>query len=357
VKKPVVFVGSSRERLETARALKKRLEGSADVVVWDQAPFELNESIFDGLLKAADQADFAVFVFDTDDVTRIRHAEVRTPRDNVVFEFGLFTGRIGKGRTFWLGARASEALRIPTDLVGIIHLVFDPPVGQHASLYDALEAPAEQLRAQIEKLGRRKDRDMEELDDVKALCVASSEYDQPKFAQDIAMIRRSFPPGSVRDAHGIHALDFYNLFHEHWDIVHLAMFVDERGDLLFPDAGGQESNEKRVIRGDGFEEMVRKSQPLLVVIVTCDSLVLAARIARYTNTIAGHRPIDIRAALDWSTVFYPALADGCPLSEAFNTAQKLSDPGLVLLAKRDFRLSLPSVTARSPRDDQPGIHG
>jgi hypothetical protein len=91
--------------------------------------------------------------------------------------------------------------------------------------------------------------------------------------------------------------------------------------------------------------MIHMSRPRLVVIVTCDSLVLAARIARLTNTIAGHKPIDVRAALDWSAVFYRFLARGCPLSEAFNRAQTLTDPGLLLIAKRDFRLNLLSGEA------------
>jgi len=346
MKTPLVFVGSSTEHLETARALKRRLDSFARVTVWDEAPFELNESIFDGLLDAAEQADFAIFVFDADDVIRTRNAEVNTPRDNVVFEFGLFTGRIGKGRTFWISAKGSQELHIPTDLLGITHLVFERPTGRHLSLHDALKKPAERLRGQIEHLGRRKDRDMEELDSVKVLCVASSEYEAPKFAKDIEMIRENFPKGSIRAAHGIGATEFYEFLQEHWDIIHVAMYVNDGGDLLFPDPRDQGPSGRRVIPGDGVGDMIKKSQPLLVVIVTCDSLMLAARIARYTNAIAGHKPIDVRAALDWSTVFYPALARGCPLSEAFSTASKVTDPGLVLLAKRDFRLNLPSAGTR-----------
>jgi hypothetical protein len=47
----------------------------------------------------------------------------------------------------------------------------------------------------------------------------------------------------------------------------------------------------------------------------------------------------VQSALDWSSVFYRFLAQGCPLSEAFNRAQTYSDPGLLLLAKHDFRLT------------------
>jgi len=74
--------------------------------------------------------------------------------------------------------------------------------------------------------------------------------------------------------------------------------------------------------------------------VTCDSLALGAELGRITNTIAGYKSIDIQSALDWSAAFYPYIALGCPLSEAFNRAKALTDPGLVLGLKRDFRISL-----------------
>jgi predicted nucleotide-binding protein len=106
---PIVFIGSSREHVTTARALAECLRRSTRVTVWDDAPFALNDSIFDGLLKEADRADYAIFVFDDDDVTRIRGLEVRTVRDNVLFEFGLFVGRMGKRRTFWISARDSQS--------------------------------------------------------------------------------------------------------------------------------------------------------------------------------------------------------------------------------------------------------
>ena len=97
---PTVFIGSSTEQISTARALKAHLDTFAKATVWDEAAFELNTSIFGALLKAADCFDFAVFVFDADDVALIRQSEARTVRDTVVFELGLFTGRMGRGRAF-----------------------------------------------------------------------------------------------------------------------------------------------------------------------------------------------------------------------------------------------------------------
>jgi len=60
VPKPKVFIGSSSEQLETARALKSCLSSYADIKVWDEVDVQLNESIFGNLLHAAEQFDFTL---------------------------------------------------------------------------------------------------------------------------------------------------------------------------------------------------------------------------------------------------------------------------------------------------------
>jgi hypothetical protein len=352
---PTVFIGSSSEQLSAARALKACMRPFAQVTVWDEPEaFRLNQSIFDGLLEAADRFDFAVFIFGADDVAVIRKAESRIVRDNVVFELGLFTGRLGSGRAFWLSPDHDGQEHLPSDLEGIIHLSFEAPrtVGAtDVQLRTALAAPCERLRSEMGRLGPRTDRPVEELHTVRILCVASPAYSAPKFAEDLRQIQQNFPSGSIESAHGVGAEDLWNYFSSgrRWDIVHLAMYVDPRsGDLLFTSAEprwrwrvpwSRQTTQGR-IRIDGVEAMIKDSGARLVVVVTCDSLVLGARIARTVNTIAGHRSIDVREALNWSAVFYRNLAQGRPLSEAFYGAQAMTDPGLMLLAKRDFKLSL-----------------
>jgi CAP12/Pycsar effector protein, TIR domain len=339
--RPTVFIGSSREQVATARALAQRLDEFSTATVWEEAPFELNQSIFDGLLLAAKDSDYAVFVFEPDDVAVVRDASVRTVRDNVLFEFGLFVGRIGRERTFWISSHRSDWY-VPTDLAGLTHLVFSRPTSEEpAALANALSDAIERLRKVIEQHGRRTDREFDELDNVRALCVASAEYDEPRFAEDIRHIRENFPAGSITSAHGVDAPGLLAYFNrgQHWDIVHLAMYVDaDSGDLRVPNRN--KTGSPSVIPAEGVEKLMQMSGPRLVVVVTCDSLALAVRLARHANTIAGHRPIDVQSALQWSSIFYPALAEGCPLTEAFNRSQALSDPGLVLISKRDFRLTL-----------------
>lgn len=355
--RPTVFVGSSREQLPAARAIKRCLSGPADVTVWDENAFGLNESVFGGLLKAADEFDFSVFVFNADDVANIRQEDVQTVRDNVVFELGLFTGRMGKDRTFWISAGGTSAPHIPTDLAGITHLVFERPLAPDPEALQAALAPAcTRLREEMDRLGPRTDRSIEVLEGARILCASSSEYSQPKFAEDIRMIQQNFPSGAIESAHGADADQLFELLSNRtWDIVHLAMYVDSpSGDLIIP--GRDQASEARAnkdrLRLDGVVKLMEDSGARLVVIVTCDSLMLAAAIARFTNTIAGHKPIDVRSALKWSQVFYKYLALGCPLSEAFNRAQALTDPGLLLIAKRDFRVVLPGSDGGAPSSSE-----
>src|SRR3954454_25207314 len=101
--KPTVFIGSSSEQLATAEAIKQCLDPhEATVTVWNEGVFNLGQSTLDDLLKAVEEFDFAVFVFAPEDLTRMRAVEQPSVRANVVFELGLFMGRLGKQRCFWV---------------------------------------------------------------------------------------------------------------------------------------------------------------------------------------------------------------------------------------------------------------
>lgn len=117
--RPRVFVGSSVESIDVAAAVQELLEFKADVTVWSQDVFDLTRSSLDSLLDELCNFDFGIFVFGPDDEVRSRGGTFDTVRDNVLLEMGLFLGRLGSGRTFFLTPRGSATLRIPSDLVGI----------------------------------------------------------------------------------------------------------------------------------------------------------------------------------------------------------------------------------------------
>ena len=114
--KPRVFIGSSSEGLDVAQYVKSYLGDDFDCFLWTDDIFKHNESVFETLLKSASLFEFGIMVATKDDFTKSRSNEFDVPRDNVIFEYGLFLGRVGPGRSFVL---QEEGVKLPSDLLGI----------------------------------------------------------------------------------------------------------------------------------------------------------------------------------------------------------------------------------------------
>jgi len=138
--KPRLFIGSSVEGLNIAYAAQQNLQHSAEVTVWDQGVFNLSVSALDSLIKVLQSCDFSLFVFSPDDVIRIRDSEHPMIRDNVIFELGLFIGRLGKERCFILMPDKADDVRIPTDLIGMTPCTYE--TGRSDNSYQAATGPA-----------------------------------------------------------------------------------------------------------------------------------------------------------------------------------------------------------------------
>ena len=120
--KPRIFLGSSGKQEKLLQALTRGLEGVAHVDPWTTS-FNPGTTTLERLLELVHEVDFAAFVFARDDwTTTSPSASPRTgsrqasPRDNVVFEAGLFGGALGMRRTFIIHANGSK---LPSDLLGL----------------------------------------------------------------------------------------------------------------------------------------------------------------------------------------------------------------------------------------------
>lgn len=149
--KPRVFIGSSIEGLNVAYAVQQNLLHEAEVTVWDQGVFELSRTTMESLTKALCDSDFAIFVFSPDDLTRIRELTAPAVRDNVLFEFGLFIGRLGRERVFFLLPTVGE-LHLPTDLLGVTPGRYES-ARTDGSMQAATGAVCHQMRLQMKTLG------------------------------------------------------------------------------------------------------------------------------------------------------------------------------------------------------------
>lgn len=114
-----VFIGSSREGLKVASAVERQLKGQADIDLWNNhAVFPVGELTLPKLEACASNYDFALIVMTPDDVVRSRHKAKPAPRDNLIFEAGLFMGRIGRQRTLIIQSD-KPGLKLPSDLDGL----------------------------------------------------------------------------------------------------------------------------------------------------------------------------------------------------------------------------------------------
>jgi hypothetical protein len=120
--KPRIFLGSSGKQERLLQALTRGLEDVAHVEPWTTS-FNPGTTTLERLVELAHEVDFAAFAFARDDWTTISPPATpsaasgqASPRDNVVFEAGLFGGVLGMRRTFILHASGSK---LPSDLLGL----------------------------------------------------------------------------------------------------------------------------------------------------------------------------------------------------------------------------------------------
>lgn len=151
VTKPRIFLGSSGQQSKVLDAITRGLEDIADVVPW-MTSFNPGTTTIERLVELAKDVDFAAFLFAKDDWTATNTAASpppdagqSSPRDNVVFEAGLFGGTLGMRRTFILHANGAK---LPTDLLGLTCVRYGETTAAE------LKAINEKLRKAIESQGR-----------------------------------------------------------------------------------------------------------------------------------------------------------------------------------------------------------
>lgn len=149
--KPRVFIGSSVEGLPVAEAIQLGLEYDAECTMWSQGVFGLSQGTLESLLRAVKDFDFAILVLTPDDLVHKRGISRNSPRDNVLFELGLFMGALGRERTYIVRCR-DEAIDLPTDLAGVT--VADYGRRSDGNLHAALGSVCTRIKISIRNVGR-----------------------------------------------------------------------------------------------------------------------------------------------------------------------------------------------------------
>jgi predicted nucleotide-binding protein len=146
-----VFIISSAEAREVARAVQNAFERDPfTTIIWTDDVFKVAHYTLQSLEDQVDTCDFAIAITHADDVTESRGRSWPAPRDNVIFELGLFMGRLGKSRAILMEPR-DESIKLPSDFAGITTVPYRFVPGPDAA---ALMAPAcNKLRQHILSLG------------------------------------------------------------------------------------------------------------------------------------------------------------------------------------------------------------
>lgn len=146
-----LFVISSTEALAVARAIQNAFEHDPfHVTVWSDGVFLASRYPVESLEQQLDESDFAIAIASPDDMVESRGKSIATARDNVIFEIGLFIGRLGRKRSLLLEPRG-EAIRLPSDLSGITTISYKH--GPADDLVSSIGPAVNKMREIINDLG------------------------------------------------------------------------------------------------------------------------------------------------------------------------------------------------------------
>jgi hypothetical protein len=342
--KPTVFIGSSSEQIEIAREIKVLLRPELEAHVWDEGVFGLGNSYLEDLVQAVETYDFAVFVFAPDDLTTVRTKRQASVRDNVVFELGLFMGSLGRHRAFWVVPRGAASPKIPSDLEGISRAEFDTTPAKRSQ---ALASACKKLRVQARMLGRRTDSNYDEVKDPRVLCAATPQWAKFDFQKDIAAVRYAFGKKRVVVESALEGTKLARLLSSgEWPILHLVCYVEPtRGDLIFSPV---KVSKGRVVPAgehaarlspEALADLCEQAKVQLLVLATCESATFVQRLSRTTRVVSSPTEVSGSAVGEWARLFYKQLAEGKPLSQAFFTAQSVTNiPFVLTTAKKDLQV-------------------
>ncbi len=142
-----IFIGSSTEGLNIAKQVQEIINKECgdwiECVPWNEGfVFEINKGTLECLIKASRKYDYGIFIASKDDVTIKRFHFLKSMRDNVLFEMGLFLGSLGLNRAFLL---TNDKVKLPSDFDGVTTIRYNK---------DNIKSKAQEL---IQALNKSKD--------------------------------------------------------------------------------------------------------------------------------------------------------------------------------------------------------
>ena len=125
LKLPNLFIGSSKEALDIAIKVAEMLKKNANIKLWNKDIFEISSTNIESLFIQLNECDFGIFIFYPDDTIQMKGKKYKITRDNVIFELGLFMGRLGRERCIIMIPEKQRNFKLPTDLAGVVYAFYN----------------------------------------------------------------------------------------------------------------------------------------------------------------------------------------------------------------------------------------
>jgi CRP/FNR family transcriptional regulator, cyclic AMP receptor protein len=146
-----VFIISSAEALPIARAIQNAFANDPFLTtVWTDGVFRVANYTLESLEAQIADSDFAIAIAHANDLSESCGKAWPSPRDNIIFELGLFVGRLGRARAILVEPREEE-VKLPSDLAGLTTISYRFEKG--ADLASLLTPACNRLRDHINGLG------------------------------------------------------------------------------------------------------------------------------------------------------------------------------------------------------------
>jgi len=201
---------------------------------------------------------------------------------------------------------------------------------------------------------------VETIHNPKALCISSPQFTQLGFENQLEIVLNAFPA----------VLPHQRVFSstelreavsndQKFDIVHIAAFVCPRsGALYFSEvdlnSGKGLATEPDVLSADALASLLQIAEVKLVVIGSCDSIVLGATLVNICHVVAARDMVSPKMMAAWVEAFYSKLAQRS-LLQALDYALKVSQAPMRFYARQVENVDLvfmqePHLAAAATQD-------
>jgi hypothetical protein len=161
------------------------------------------------------------------------------------------------------------------------------------------------------------------------LCISTSDFEKLWTDEDVAILSQHFKSTLTIRRNITGRILRSTLTERRYSVVHLLGYVD-------PVTGALRLGPDDHLTAEGFQQLIEVCEAKLVILATCDSVVLAAQLSRVANMVAALGTMENKDFVEWERCFYGLLANGQPLSRAYDVARATTNAPVVLLMRREL---------------------